>query len=47
MLILQSRGGMAGIQWPDGRALLHQPLRLVQAFNLVIGLYDKMAKKTT
>lgn len=24
-----------GVEWPDGRAVLDQPLRLVQAFNII------------
>jgi hypothetical protein len=27
--------GMSGIAWPDGGALLGQPLKLVQAFNVI------------
>ncbi len=34
-LYLQCDRGMSGMVWPDGRALLDQPLKLVQAFNVI------------
>jgi hypothetical protein len=36
--------GMTGVQWPDGRGLLDQPMRLVQAF-AVIGAALAAARK--
>ena len=28
-------GGMGAPVWPDGRALLDQPVKLIQAFNII------------
>jgi hypothetical protein len=30
-----SSGGMDGIRWPDGGALLDQPVKLIEAFGIV------------
>lgn len=27
--------GMGGVVWPDGRGLLDQPVKLIQAFNVI------------
>jgi len=37
----QCDNGMAGRVWPDGGALLDQPCKLVQAFNVIA---DAMVK---
>lgn len=37
--------GMSGVEWPDGRALLDQPVRLTEAF-AIIGAAVAEARKT-
>ena len=37
---------MAGVTWPDGKALIEQPVRLREAFNLIGSVEAKCRKKT-
>lgn len=38
--------GMGGITWPDGKALLDQPVQLVQAFGIIGHVKAKLRKKS-
>lgn len=38
--------GMAGLHWPDGRALLDQPNRLIQAFSVIADSLHRNRPKT-
>lgn len=36
---------MSGIQWPDGRGMIDQPMQLIIAFNVVFDCEAKFRKK--
>lgn len=44
-LYRQCDRGMAGMVWPDGGAVLDQPMRLISAFNTIGGALAKFRKK--
>ena len=37
--------GMVGMVWPDGKALIEQPVRLREAFNTIGSVEAKCQKK--
>lgn len=42
---MQCDRGMSGVVWPDGGALLDQPVRLIEAFNVVGAALEQYREK--
>lgn len=44
-LAMESKDGFGSVRWPDGRALLDQPMKLIRAFGIAFEAADKYRKK--
>lgn len=44
-LAMASRDAYGRIVWPDGRALLDQPVKLIAAFNVAFDACERWKKK--
>jgi hypothetical protein len=41
----QCSGGLGGVTWPDGGSTLDQPVKLVEAFNVIAVTLDRYKRK--
>ena len=44
-MAMSCRDGFGSIRWPDGRALLDQPMKLIAAFNTIFSIAEKVREK--
>lgn len=40
-----STGGLGGVQWPDGKPLLDQPVKLVRGFGVIASTLQRYESK--
>lgn len=44
-MAMSCRDGFGSINWPDGRGLLEQPMKLIQAFDIAYESANRWQKK--
>jgi hypothetical protein len=43
---MECKDGFGSVRWPDGRALLDQPMKLIRAFGIAYEIESKFRKKS-